>query len=206
MRRKAWALTALAGGALLLAGCGIRTTQVPVDAGPAPSRMPCEIRGENLGQTPKGFPVRVYLVCASQLKFVDRAAELPSTPSPDDRIQVARALLAELQRTPPAAEREAGFGTDVRGPVAIGDPRPGDPEGALRLNRQPEDLPAEALAQIVCTFAESRAAAADGSVILAGPGAYPPRAYACSDAARNRPSEPLPTLTPSPSPSSSSSP
>ncbi|GAA2249991.1 lipoprotein [Streptomyces amakusaensis] len=195
MRRKALALTALAGGTLILAGCGIRTTQVPVDAGPAPSRMLCEVRGESRASaSPRGFPVRVQLVCASQLKSVDRTTELPSETSPDNRVEIARALLAELEREPSADERDAGFGTDVQGPVGVGGPRPGDPAGTLRLSRQPEDLPEAALAQIVCTFAESRAAAPGGAVVLGGPGEYPPRGYTCSDRAKERPSEPLPTV------------
>ncbi|MFF8956478.1 hypothetical protein [Streptomyces sp. NPDC014894] len=197
MRRKALALAALTGGTLILAGCGIRTTQVPVDAGPAPSRMPCEVRGENrASQDPRGFPVRVYLVCASQLKSVDRTADLPPETSPDGRVRVARALMAMLELGPSGRERDVGFGTDVQGPVGVGGPRPGDPAGTLRLSRQPEDLPEAALAQIVCTFAESRAAAAGGTVVLGGPGEYPPRAYSCTADAKERPSQPLPTTAP----------
>ncbi|MGW6457758.1 hypothetical protein ACWF94_17905 [Streptomyces sp. NPDC055078] len=184
-------------GALILTGCGIRPTPVPVDAGPAPSRVPCEVSGENLPQgQPQRFPVRVYLVCASQLESVDRTADIPPPAAPGDRVEVAQALLAELQREPSSAEREAGFATYVRGPMVLSGPRAGDPDGTLRLSRQPEDLPAAALAQIVCTFAESRAAAAGGTVVLGGPGEYVPRGYTCSRATKNRPDEAVPTVSP----------
>ncbi|MEO3974040.1 hypothetical protein [Streptomyces sp. CAU 1734] len=192
----------LAGAAVLLAaGCGIRTTQVPVDAGPAPSRMPCEVSGENVTDS-RPLPVRVYLVCAAQLKSVDRTTSPPAVGSAGTRLQMAQALLAELQRDPSAEEREAGFDTFVRGPMVIGPARAGDPDGTLRLSRQPEDLPDASLAQIVCTFADSQAAAPGGSVILGGPGEYPPRTYACTDRIKNRPERAVPTVGPEPSPSS----
>jgi hypothetical protein len=43
-RRRAPLLALL--GVVLLAGCGIRTTSVPVDAGPAPSRVSCAVPDE----------------------------------------------------------------------------------------------------------------------------------------------------------------
>ncbi|MER7661388.1 MULTISPECIES: hypothetical protein [unclassified Streptomyces] len=203
-RRAAVALAALL-GALAVGGCGIRSTQVPVDAGPAPSRVPCEVSGGNItqAQPESGVPVRVYLVCASQLESVDRTAGVPEKKALSDRVQVAQALIDELQKEPSSSEREAGFATYVRGPIVAGGPRKGDPAGTLRLNRQPEDLPATALAQIVCTLAESRAAAPGGSVVLGGPGAYAPRSYSCSQAAKERPDETVPTLGALPSPSAS---
>ncbi|GLF94256.1 hypothetical protein [Streptomyces yaizuensis] len=195
--RGRWGALALAGGVLLLSGCGIRTTQVPVNDGPAPSRPPCAVSGAPAAE---GFPVRVYLVCASGLKPVDRVVELPAESAHDGRVRVAGALLAELRRQPSETEREAGFTTDVPDPVVVGGARPGDPAGTLRLSRQPEDLPPTALAQIVCTFAESQAAVAGGAVVLGGPGEYPPRGYSCQERVRERPAEPVPTLSPLPSP------
>lgn len=197
-------LTAVVG----LGGCGIRTTQVPVDAGPAPSRVPCEVSRARITPQaqPQGVPVRVYLVCASQLESVDRTARIPEEKAVDSRVQVAQALLDELQREPSSPEHEAGFATYVRGPLALTGPRKDDPAGTLRLSRQPEDLPAPALAQIVCTFAESKAATADGSVLLGGPGNYAPRGYQCSARTRERPEEAVPTLGALPSSSTSSPP
>ncbi|HZX40055.1 MAG TPA: hypothetical protein VFF37_17340 [Streptomyces sp.] len=199
-RRTAATLAALT-TAVVLGGCGIRPTQVPVDAGPAPSRVPCEVTDENITPQaqPQGVPVRVYLVCASQLESVDRTAQIAEGKAADSRVQVAQALLDELQEEPSSPEHEAGFATYVRGPLTLSGPRKGDPAGTLRLNRQPEDLATAALAQIVCTFAENRTAATGGSVLLGGPGEYAPRAYQCSAGTKERPDETVPTVGPLPS-------
>ncbi|MFE2847058.1 hypothetical protein ACFXKS_26620 [Streptomyces scopuliridis] len=190
---------------VLAAGCGIRTTSVPVDAGPAPSRKPCEISGKDvITQARPGVPVRIYLACSSGLASVERAARIQQGKGPDDRVRIAQGLLDELQAQPSADEREAGFSTAVRGPLVISASRDGDPAGALRLSRQPEDLPATALAQIVCTFAESEAT--DGQVVLGGPGDYPPRAYGCTRATKAQPDAPVPTLGPVSTASASPSP
>lgn len=195
------ALTAFA-AAVLLAGCGIRTTQVPVDAGAAPSRVPCEVSAENI--TPQtheqGVPVRVYMVCASQLESVDRTARITESKAGDSPPEFAQVLLDELLKEPSSPEQEAGFATYVRGPLMVSGAREGDPVGTLRLNRQPEDLPAPALAQIVCTLAESRATAAGGAVVLGGPGDYRPHAYVCSAQTKQRPEGAVPTTGTLPSP------
>ncbi|NUK24460.1 hypothetical protein HRW23_04070 [Streptomyces lunaelactis] len=206
-RRPAAALAVLAvlASTALIGGCGIRSTQVPVDAGPAPSRVPCEVSGGSV--TPQaqqqGVPVRVYLVCASQLESVDRTAEIPEQKATGSRLRFAQALLDQLIEAPSDPEQEAGFATYVRGPLVLSGAREGDPAGTLRLSRQPEDLPASALAQIVCTFAESVAAATDGSVLLGGPGKYAPRGYQCSAGTKERPEEAVPTLGALPSPTAS---
>ncbi|MFJ5682577.1 hypothetical protein [Streptomyces sp. NPDC093099] len=190
--------------AALAAGCGIRTTSVPVDAGPAPSRKPCEISGKDvITQARPGVPVRIYLVCSSGLAPVERAARIQQGRGSDDRVMIAQGLLDELQAEPSTDEREAGFGTTVRGPLVVSSSREGDPAGALRLSRQPEDLPATALAQIVCTFAESEAT--DGQVVLGGPGDYPARAYGCTRATKAQPDAPVPTLGPVSTPPSTAS-
>lgn len=190
--------------AVALAGCGIRTTQVPVDAGAAPSRVPCEVTGESI--TPQaqqqGVPVRVYLLCASQLESLDRTARITESKAANSPPEFAQALLDELLREPSASEQEAGFDTYVRGPLLVSGARADDPAGTLRLSRQPEDLPSTALAQIVCTLAESRAAQAGGAVLLGGPGDYAPHAYVCSAETKERPSGALPTRAPLPSPGS----
>ncbi|MFD3920372.1 hypothetical protein [Streptomyces sp. NPDC058595] len=186
---------ALAG---LAAGCGIRTTAVPVDAGAAPSRVPCEVSEGNLTtQAQPGVAVRVYLVCASELTPVERAASIPAEKALGDRVQVAQALLDELAEEPLGTERDAGFESYVRGPLTVSGARSGDPLGALRLNRQPEDLPTAALAQIVCTLIEG--AATDGSVVLGGPGSYGARGYRCDDDTKRSPESALPTTGPLPS-------
>ncbi|WP_406093304.1 hypothetical protein [Streptomyces sp. NBC_01013] len=190
-RRPAAALAGAALCAVLAAGCGIRTTSVPVDAGPAPSRVPCAMPAEDIAtQAQQGIPVQVYLVCASELVTVDRAVRVQETTS--DRLRIARALLDELRQAPPSAEERAGFSTHVPAPLRISGPRAGDPKGTLRLSEQPEDLPSEALAQIVCTFTESEPLVPDGSVVLGGPGDYAPRGYLCTTETKASP-ETVPT-------------
>ncbi|WP_338672403.1 hypothetical protein V1460_05140 [Streptomyces sp. SCSIO 30461] len=192
------AVRALATAAVLtgaVAGCGIRTTSVPVDAGAAPSRMSCTPPSkESAAQTrPETLPVRVYLVCASALEAVNRTVPLHETAA-DPRLAVASALLDTLESEPSADELEAGFSTSVRGPLTVEQGRSGDPKGTLRLSREPEDLPPTALAQIVCTFAGS-AAVAGGGLLLGGPGDYDPRAYRCTDATKQRPESVLSSAT-----------
>ncbi|MEV7421142.1 hypothetical protein [Streptomyces sp. NPDC091212] len=195
-------LTGVLAFAALVTACGIRTTSIPVDAGAAPSRMPCEVSGENVvTQAESGVPARVYLVCSSGLASVERAARIPTGGSDDSRRQLAQALLDELQAQPSAAEREAGFTTSVRGPLVVSGARKGDPAGTLRINRQPEDLPTVALAQIVCTLAEN--GSSDGNVVLGGPGAYPARGYACGQETKTHPDADVPTTAPAPAPTAS---
>jgi hypothetical protein len=167
---------------VLAAGCGIRTTSVPVDAGAAPSRVPCSMSAEDVStEALKGIPVQIYLVCASQLVTVDRAVQVHDAKS--DRVRVAQALLGELQREPADDERQAGFSTTVPTTLRISEARRGDPAAALRLSEQPDDLPSQALAQL----------ATDGTVLLGGPGNYAPRGYLCTSETKARPKS-VPTL------------
>ncbi|MFD7613667.1 hypothetical protein [Streptomyces sp. NPDC059828] len=179
-----------------VAGCGIRTTSVPVDAGPAPSRMSCTppSKESSAREQPGALPVRVYLVCTSALEAVDRTVSVPEK-AVDNRVAVASALLDALEATPSADEEEAGFTTSVRGPLTVRQGRDGDPKGTLRLSREPVDLPPTALAQIVCTFTDS-ASVASGGVVLGGPGDYGPRAYRCTEAAKERPESVLSPVAP----------
>lgn len=201
IRRTALALVGALALAAAASGCGIRTTTVPVDAGPAPSRVPCTLSGkETAAQAEPLVRVQVYLVCASALEAVDRSVPIDEGKT-GDRVRIARALLGELLEDPSESEQEAGFTTRVRAPLTVSDAREGDPPGTLRLSRQPEDLPTAALAQIVCTFAESGAAADGGTVVLGGPGDYAPRGYRCTSMVKQRPDVVLPTAgSPSPSP------
>ncbi|MGW2593374.1 hypothetical protein ACWCXC_24320 [Streptomyces sp. NPDC001515] len=177
--RPAAALAAAVLCAALAAGCGIRTTSVPVDAGPAPSRVPCAMPAEDIAtQAQQGIPVQVYLVCAGELVAVDRTIRVQESTS--DRLRIARALLDEVRREPPETERLAGFATRVPAALRVSGPGPGDPRSTLRLSEQPEDLAPEALAQLVCTFADSEALTPDDTVTLGGPGAYAPRGYLCT--------------------------
>lgn len=181
-------------GTALLAGCGIRTMSVPVDAGAAPSRAACSVDAPQ-PQTRPGTPLRVYLVCGSQLEVVDRRTNLPEQRVSGNRVATASALLVELQLDPSEAERTAGFSTAVKGPLVVTGSRAGDPKDALRLSRQPEDLAPIALSQIVCTFAESPAGGAGRTVLLGGPGSYPPHRYRCTEQLKARPDAAAPTTT-----------
>lgn len=171
---------------LLLTGCGIQPTSVPVDAGAAPSRIACVLPG---GAQPAPGPqetvVRVYLVCGSRVSPVQRAVPLP-----EGRVAVAGALLDALSAQPGAVERAAGFTSRVPEGLEVSGGTPADPPGTLRLSRPLDRLPPFALAQIVCTFAETDAAAPGDAVILGGPAdaavASPPRRVPCSSALRNR--------------------
>ncbi|MFF9398512.1 hypothetical protein [Streptomyces sp. NPDC014744] len=194
-RRSGAALAGAALTAVLAAGCGIRTTSVPVDAGPAPSRVPCSMPAQDVtAQALQGIPMQIHLVCSSQLATVDRTVQVDEATT--DRTRIARALLEELRRRPSDDERRAGFTTAVPEKLRIGAARVGDPRGTLRLGEQPEDLPTEALAQIVCTFAESTTLAPNGTVVLGGPGKYPARGYLCTAETKARPQTATPLTAP----------
>ncbi|GAA0586563.1 hypothetical protein [Streptomyces crystallinus] len=187
----ALALLALGGAAT---GCGIRPTAVPVDAGPAPSRVPCEVPGNAVSPQFEGVTVRVYLVCGAQLVSAERSVRIPEGRASADRLRFAEALLAELEVTPTGDEKAAGYTTDVRGPLTVTAARKGDPAGALRLSRRPEDLPALALSQIVCTYGENTPTSSGAQqVVLGGPGEDPVRGYACTAEMKARP-DAAPTL------------
>lgn len=176
--------------ALLLAGCGIRGTSVPVDAGPAPSRASCDPpQDRRASQLTGHVPLKVYLVCASQLRAVNRSAQLGNEQSSGDPLQFARELLEQLREEPSRAEAEAGFSSDVVDRIEVFGPAEGDPESTLRLNLQPQQLASFALAQLVCTYAASAATAdRDGSVVLGGPEtSVPPQRFTCDREMRERP-------------------
>ncbi|MEU0441604.1 hypothetical protein ABZ202_17860 [Streptomyces sp. NPDC006186] len=173
---------------VVLAGCGIRATEVPTDFGAAPSRVRCTLTEPEIStQSTRGVPVQVFLLCGSSLMAVDRSVRVAEgAPDSQRRVLVAQGLLDELARTPSPAEKEAGYTTDVRGGMTVEGPRRGDPDDALRLNVSPDALTSYALAQIVCTFSDSAAAEGDGSVVLGGQEGQL-RRYECTDEVRTRP-------------------
>jgi hypothetical protein len=183
--------------AALLAGCGIRSTQVPTDFGPAPSRVPCATSGPDITtQRALGVPVQVFLLCSAQLVTVDRSVSIPDgTAEAARRVLVAQGLLDELAETPSTPEQQTGYTTDVRGGMTVSGPRPKDPEATLRLSTPPQDLTSAALAQIVCTFADSAAAEDDGSVVIGGPATTPLRRYECTTEVRSAPQTTPPPST-----------
>ncbi len=195
-----WGMSA---GAVVLAavtaGCGIRTTSVPVDAGGAPSRVPCTLSEPTARAAvpDAGTQVRVYLVCASGLQAVRRTVR-PGGDGPDGatRAATAQALLDAIREEPSQGERQAGFTTYLGEPLTVVAGGADDPEGTLRLSRRPEELPPVALAQIVCTYGEGDATSVRGAVVLGGPGADPVRRYVCDEGVKDRPESPVPTRVP----------
>ncbi|CAM5483923.1 lipoprotein [Streptomyces badius] len=186
--RPAVSLAGLLAVAALVSGCGIRTTSVPVDAGAAPSRVP---RSGPPRTSPRGrrtvwAPRCIWSAPRSWSPWSVRCRADAVGAEP---VKVARALLKEVQQAPSASERRAGFTTAVPAGLRVDPSRDGDPAGTLRLSSQPEDLSAEALAQLVCTYAESDALVRDGSVVLGGPGDYPPRGYLCTSQTKSRPGD-----------------
>ncbi|MBL1065749.1 hypothetical protein [Streptomyces sp. 7-21] len=158
--------------------CGIQSTDVPVDGGPAPTRATCESPGQGEG-------TEVYLVCGTSVEAVTRSLDMTSVSG--DPVAVAQALLAELQSDPGQAEQAAGFSSDVPPNLEVsGVVHGGEIGTGLRLSQDPADLPAFALVQIVCTFARSELG--DGhSVVLSGPPGSTterPKPYSCSNAMR----------------------
>ncbi len=175
-------------------GCGIRTTTVPVDAGPAPTRVSCAVPQATVPpETPGATVVKVYLVCSALAAQVTRTVTSSDVtgarPAPASRLIAAHELLDQLKRRPSAGEAEAGFATEVPGNLNLTGPRPGDPKDSLRLNLSLDELPSFALAQLVCTFtAAPGVGLADRSVPLGGPDAADPvKRYLCTSALRTRP-------------------
>ncbi|MEU7643528.1 hypothetical protein [Streptomyces huasconensis] len=184
-RTRAAVATALLAAALT--GCGIRSTEVPTDFGPAPSRVPCVMSGPGIAaQSDSEVSAQVFLVCAAQLVTVDRTVRVPEKGA-SDRARIAQALLDELAAPPSEPEKDAGFATDVRGGTTVSGPAEGDPKDALRFSTPPQELSAFALAQIVCTLADSAAASKDHTVVLGGPADDSLRRYACTTEVRSRP-------------------
>lgn len=187
--RRWWRTALVAVVALAATGCGIRGTSVPVDAGAAPSRASCEVSAhDGPAQDPeKTAPVDVFLVCGSQVLPVERTVLVPRKVLAKDRLRTARALLGELRAHPSASEEDAGFSSKVPGSLAVDGPRGKDPDGTLRLSKEPGKLPPYALLQIVCTYAATSLADENRFVVLGGPEDAPPQRYPCTENLRTQP-------------------
>jgi hypothetical protein len=188
VRRLPAGAAALVVAATALAGCGIRATNVPVDAGPAPDRVSCTAprTPPPSGSADLGDKVYsdLYLLCGQRVSPVRRAVPGPLT----GHLATARALLAELKRKPDAAEENSGFATEVPGDITADGPAGGDPPETLRLGQDPRELPSYVLAQLVCTFAGTAAGGQDLTVVLGGPPAGgPARRYRCDETLRSAP-------------------
>ncbi|GAO05997.1 hypothetical protein ACWCYK_12190 [Streptomyces lydicamycinicus] len=182
IRRTGRRTAAVAALTLVAAGCGIRGTSVPVDAGGAPSRVSCKAPASEPAPNPPGrSQATVYLVCGSALAQVERAVSLPKgSATTDPRLPAARALLKELQRQPSSDEDRAGFSTALPQDLKVTAPRAGDAADTLRLSIRPEDLPSFALAQLVCTYGASPVLGKQHAAVLGGPGDATAHRYDCS--------------------------
>jgi len=179
------ALTAsLAAATSLLAGCGIRGTTVPVDAGPAPSRVSCEApqAGAARGETVRR---EVFLVCSMQIAAVSR--QVPVREGRVDWHEQVVELFSQLQISPLPAETRAGFSTAIPGSLWVLPIERRDPRHVVRISQGPAELPSFALAELVCTLAADRQVAPDGQVVLGGPAPAPLRTYTCTSDLRTDP-------------------
>jgi hypothetical protein len=174
--RTAAAGVLLAAALTALTACGIRPTSVPVDAGVAPSRAECgaENRSTPSPQASKGEePHDVYLVCGPQIAAVPRSMPLTGTSGREAHRKDAAVLLDELQRSPGPKEQADGYTTAVSG-LRTAPAHAGDPVGAVRFSKPPDELGDPALAQLVCTYAGM-----DATVRLGGPHDPALTSYTC---------------------------
>ncbi|MDI2130959.1 hypothetical protein [Yinghuangia seranimata] len=146
--------------AALVAGCGIRATEGPVNAG-EPAKRPSP-----QGTTPSGVVGRhqIYLVRDGRPQPVLRGdpvdIQIPQpgstkVPVPDDpqRMSQIDRLLRELVKGPSADERAQGWTTALpSGGVGPAEPQPGDPADLVRLDVEPSSLSPLGLGQVVCTL------------------------------------------------------
>ncbi|SFB86802.1 hypothetical protein [Streptomyces aidingensis] len=193
-------LRTAAAGLLALAatGCGIQSVDVPVDAGPAPSRATCDAPSDTGGQP----GTELYLVCGSRVERVTRPFPFSGEETPaSSRATIATALLTALQGELSDEERAAGFTTAVPGGLRVIEPMEGDPHDLVRLSQHPKNLPAFALVQVICTFANADALGNESYVLLAGPPdedgqGQEPGKYPCAESMRNRPESAHTEFTP----------
>jgi hypothetical protein len=163
----------------LLAGCGIRTTSVPVDAGPAPSRVSCTAPKAPANSEPDAVTRQVFLVCSMQVAPVSRSMVLRDARI--DWFTRVSELVAQLQASPMTDEGRAGFSTAVPSDLRVTGARAGDPRDALRLNEAPDALPPFALGQLVCTLTADPVVSPDQQVVIGGPAKNDGlRVYSCT--------------------------
>ncbi|MFC7217336.1 hypothetical protein ACFQLX_03995 [Streptomyces polyrhachis] len=170
---------ALLGGVLaaLLAGCGIRPTSVPVDAGSAPSRARCGVKPPPVPREDARLR-DVFLVCGPKLALVRRKLE-QTAPGAGEQRTAHEELLHYLTTELTPSERADGYTTQVER-IAVLPPHRGDPARAVRFDHDPEQLSKEGLAQLVCTFA---ALSDDRKALLGTAGRL--RTYTCTSEVRD---------------------
>lgn len=180
------ALTAsLTAAASLLTGCGIRGTTVPVDAGPAPSRVSCEAPTAGAAARAETVRRQVFLVCSMQVAPVDRY--VPVREGWIDWHEQVVELFSQLQISPRAAETRAGFSTAIPGSLYVLPVDRHDPGRVVRISQAPTELPSFALAELVCTLAADHQISPEGQIVLGGPAPAPLRTYTCTSDLRTDP-------------------
>ncbi|MEK8171219.1 hypothetical protein NKH77_22300 [Streptomyces sp. M19] len=173
------------------AGLGVRDPRHLRTGGrrAAPTRDSCRASDEEPSAAgDETLSVRIYLVCASQVRTVVREIRLSDEKaSRVAPVVLARELLDQLRQSPPTAEagrvRHGG-----RVPGAGHQPGGGRPDKTIRLNIAPDQLRSYGLVQIICTFGHTTLGD-HGKVILGGPerDADGLRQYQCTEALRARP-------------------
>ncbi len=177
--------TSLAAAASLLAGCGIRGTTVPVDAGPAPSRVSCEAPTAGPQAGDETVRRQVFLVCSMQIAPVNRDVQVRE--GRIDWHEQVLELFSQLQISPQPSETKAGFSTAIPGSLWVLTVDRHDPEHVVRISQGPAELPSFALAELVCTLAADRQISPDGQIVLGGPAPSPLRTYTCTSDLRTDP-------------------
>ncbi|OIV38568.1 hypothetical protein BIV57_04740 [Mangrovactinospora gilvigrisea] len=153
-RRTAGALGVL-GVLAALAGCGIRPTAYPVDAGAPAGRADCPSASRPTAEAAAATESAsvLYLVCGDRLATVARLTDTPPT---------AASLLYLLR------QEALPYTTAVPQGLSTADAKDGDPAGAIRLSTDPARLSGWARAQLVCTFA-TNLHRGTGGIPLGGP-------------------------------------
>ncbi|HSA52716.1 MAG TPA: hypothetical protein VLH10_21735 [Yinghuangia sp.] len=159
--RPVLALIAALGAVLLVAGCGIRATEGPINAGD-PARRP-STQGNTA--SPGTANHAIYLIRDGRPQAVQRGGAVvlptparntmrPTSPHDPERWSLIVRLLLELGQGPSADEAAQGWSTALPpGGVKPADPLPNDPVELVRLDLASLDaLDPLALGQIVCTL------------------------------------------------------
>lgn len=173
-RRSRLAIVGAVGAAALLAGCGIRATEGPINAGEPAKRPQGTATSPVLATHPiylvrNGRPEPVLRGDAVDLPLPSHNPTHPSTADDPLRLSLIDRLLRELAKGPTQEEKAAGWTTRLpSGGVGLANPFPDDSPELVRLDvGSLGELDPLALGQVVCTI--QRAAKAD-RILLAGRG------------------------------------
>lgn len=170
--------------AAALAGCGIRSTDGPINAGepakrPAPgTATTAPVAQHQIYLIREGRPQPVPRGDAVDIQVPAPGATRIAAPGDPLRMSLIDRLLRELAKGPSSAEAAQGWTTAVpAGGIGLAEPQPGDPADLVRLDvDNVAALNPLALGQIVCTL--QRAAKTEGLPLAGRTG--PARAEQCA--------------------------